>query len=45
MRHFRVAVPTDGVAAIFDNLAEAALGMMERNLSAELCRAAECPLE
>ena len=36
---------TDGVAPIFDHLAETALEMMERNLSAELCRASECPLE
>jgi hypothetical protein len=34
--HFKVAVPTDGVAAIYEQLAEAALEMMERNLSAEL---------
>lgn len=44
VRHFRVAVPTDGVAPIFDHLAEAALEMMERNLSAELSPASECPL-
>ena len=45
VRHFRVAIPTDGVAAIYDHLAEAALEMMERNLSAELCAAAECRLD
>lgn len=44
VRHFRVVVPTDAVAAIHDHLAEAALEMMERNLSAELCVAAECAL-
>jgi len=44
VRHFRVAIPTDAVAAIHDHLAEAALEMAERNLSAELCRAGECPL-
>ena len=44
VRHFRVVVPTDAVAAIYDRLAEAALEMMERNLSAELCAAAECSL-
>lgn len=44
VRHFRVAIATDGVAAIYDHLAEAALEMMERNLSAELCAAADCPL-
>jgi nicotinamidase-related amidase len=44
VRHFRVVVPTDAVAAIYDHLAEAALEMMERNLSAELCTATECSL-
>ena len=45
VRHFRVVVPTDAVAAIYDHLAEAAREMMERNLSAELCMAAECSQE
>jgi nicotinamidase-related amidase len=45
VRHFRVVVPTDAVAAIYDHLAEAALEMMERNLSAELCAAAKCRLQ
>jgi nicotinamidase-related amidase len=45
VRHFKVAVPTDGVAAIYDHLAEGALEMMERNLSAELPDASECSLE
>jgi nicotinamidase-related amidase len=44
VRHFRVVVSTDAVAAIYDHLAEAALEMMERNLSADLCAAAECSL-
>jgi nicotinamidase-related amidase len=44
VRHFRVAIATDAVAAIFDHLAEAALEMAERNLSAELGSAAELPL-
>lgn len=44
VRHFRVVVPTDAVAAIYDHLAEAALEMMERNLSAELCPAQGCSL-
>jgi nicotinamidase-related amidase len=44
VRHFDVVIPTDAVAAIYDHLAEAALEMMERNLSAELCAAAECSL-
>jgi nicotinamidase-related amidase len=45
VRHFKVAVPTDGVAAIYDHLAKAALELMERNLSAELSCAADCGLE
>jgi nicotinamidase-related amidase len=36
VRHFDVTIPTDAVAAIYDHLAEAALEMMERNLSAGL---------
>lgn len=44
VRHFRVAIPTDAVAAIYDHLAEAALEMMERNLGAELRGATDCPL-
>jgi nicotinamidase-related amidase len=45
VRHFRLAVPTDAVAAIHDHLAEAALEMMERNLAAELSAAADCSLD
>lgn len=44
VRHFQVVVPPDGVAAIHDHLAEAALELMERNLSAELERSSECQL-
>jgi nicotinamidase-related amidase len=44
VRHFQVAIATDAVAAIFDHLAEAALEMAERNLSAELGSAADLPL-
>jgi nicotinamidase-related amidase len=44
VRHFRVAIPTDAVAAIHDHLAEAALEMAERNLSAELGAAREIAL-
>src|SRR5690606_17199897 len=36
VRHFRVAIPTDAVAAIHDNLAAAALELMERNMRAEI---------
>jgi nicotinamidase-related amidase len=45
VRHFDVVIPGDAVAAIYDHLAEAALEMMERNLSAELCSSSECALE
>ncbi len=36
VRHFSVAVPRDAVAGIHDDLADAALRMMERNMSAHL---------
>jgi nicotinamidase-related amidase len=36
VRHFHVTVPPDGVACIHENLAEAALEMMELNMRAEL---------
>ncbi|MEY8015444.1 MULTISPECIES: cysteine hydrolase family protein [Mycobacterium] len=42
LRHFPVVVPTDAVAHIYEELGEAALKMMQRNLSAELTTAAEC---
>jgi nicotinamidase-related amidase len=45
VRHLRVTVPTDGVAHIHEDLAQAALKMMERNMRAELVSAAECRLE
>jgi nicotinamidase-related amidase len=44
VRHFQVAVPTDAVAHIHEDLARAALKMMELNMRAELCRAADCRL-
>jgi nicotinamidase-related amidase len=44
VRHFQVAVATDAVAAIHDHLANAALEMMERNVSAELCASRRCRL-
>ncbi|MGD9735593.1 MAG: cysteine hydrolase family protein [Solirubrobacterales bacterium] len=44
VRHFRPAIATDAVAAIYDDLAAAALRMMERNMEAELGRAAEIEL-
>jgi nicotinamidase-related amidase len=45
VRHLEVTIPTDGVAHIYDDLAEAALKMMERNMRAELVSAADCQLE
>ena len=41
VRHFQVTVATDAVAAIHDDLGDAALQMMERNMSAELRPSAE----
>jgi nicotinamidase-related amidase len=45
VRHLDVTIPTDGVAHIHEDLAQAALKMMERNMRAELARAADCRLE
>jgi nicotinamidase-related amidase len=45
VRHIDVTVPTDAVAHIHADLAEAALEMMERNMRAELLEAADCRLE
>lgn len=45
VRHLEVSVPRDGVAHIHEDLAEAALTMMERNMRAELVPCAECELE
>ena len=36
IRHFDVAVPSDAVACIHSDLADAALEMMERNMSADV---------
>jgi nicotinamidase-related amidase len=44
LRHLDVTVPRDAVAHIFDDLAEASLKMMERNMHAEVCEASECRL-
>jgi nicotinamidase-related amidase len=44
VRHFHVTVPSDGVACIYENLADAALEMMERNMSAELMPCADVRL-
>jgi nicotinamidase-related amidase len=36
VRHLDVTVPRDGVAHIYEDLADSALAMMERNMSAEI---------
>jgi nicotinamidase-related amidase len=45
VRHLRVSVPPDAVAHIHEDLARAALTMMERNMRADLVPSAECRLE
>jgi nicotinamidase-related amidase len=42
VRHFPVVIPRDGVAHIDAELGEAALRMMQQNMSAELVAAADC---
>jgi nicotinamidase-related amidase len=44
VRHFDVAIATDAVAAIYDDLGAAALKLMERNMKAELTSAEEVDL-
>jgi nicotinamidase-related amidase len=44
VRHFDVVIATDAVAAIYDELGEAALNMMERNMGADLARAEDVDL-
>jgi nicotinamidase-related amidase len=41
VRHLEVSVPRDGVAHIHENLAEAALEMMERNMGADITTCAD----
>jgi nicotinamidase-related amidase len=41
VRHFEVVVPRDGVAHIHENLATAAVEMMERNMGAEITSCSE----
>ena len=41
VRHFEVVVPRDGVAHIHEELADAALEMMERNMGAEITSCSE----
>jgi nicotinamidase-related amidase len=45
VRHLEVSVPRDGVAHIHEDLAAAALKMMERNMRAEVVSVADCRLE
>jgi nicotinamidase-related amidase len=44
VRHINVAVPRDAVAAIHDDLADAALRLMERNMRADVGDADGCDL-
>ena len=44
IRHHEVVVPRDAVACIHENLAEAALEMMELNMGARLCTADDAQL-
>jgi nicotinamidase-related amidase len=44
VRHFEVTVPRDAVAHVHEDLAEAALRMMEVNMDAEVCEAGDCRL-
>lgn len=44
IRHHDVVVPSDGVACIHPNLADAALEMMELNMGARICAAADVEL-
>jgi nicotinamidase-related amidase len=44
VRHFAVAVARDAVAHIHEDLAAAALRMMERNMRADVAAAADCVL-
>jgi nicotinamidase-related amidase len=41
IRHLEVYVPRDAVASIHPHLAEAALELMERNMGADVCDAAD----
>jgi nicotinamidase-related amidase len=44
IRHIPVVVPRDAVAHIHEDLAQSALRMMERNMQAEICDAADVRL-
>jgi nicotinamidase-related amidase len=45
VRHFRVIVPRDAVAHIFEHLAAPALEMMERNMHAQITGAQQVELK
>jgi nicotinamidase-related amidase len=45
VRHFDVTVIADAVASIYQDLGDAALRMMERNLGAELANANNCTFD
>jgi nicotinamidase-related amidase len=45
IRHFSAIVPRDAVAHIHEDLADAALRMMERNMAVEVCDAREVTFE
>jgi nicotinamidase-related amidase len=45
VRHIDVTIPIDAVAHIYEDLAQAALKMMERNMRAQLVPVADCRLE
>jgi nicotinamidase-related amidase len=45
IRHLQICVPRDAVAHIHAHLADASLEMMELNMNAETCRAAEVALQ
>jgi len=42
VRHYEVTVPRDAVAHIHQNLADAALEMIERNMGGVIAPAADC---
>jgi nicotinamidase-related amidase len=42
VRHYSIVIPRDAVAHIHEDLAEAALRMMEVNMAAEITTAADC---
>jgi nicotinamidase-related amidase len=42
VRHFPVVIPRDAVAHIDPDLGAAAIKMMERNMSAEICTTSDC---